>query len=286
VQRPAGVEGWLPIASLMNAKVLLLTGTLPRVHPAGTLLLLAFVTASWLFPKSFCSWICPVGTISEYLARFGRKLFRRNFRLPRWLDLPLRGLKYLLMGFFLYAVVSMPVLAIRAFLSGPYGAVDDVEMLNFFRTLTTIGGVTLSVLVVGSVFVQNLWCRYLCPYGALMGIIGTVSPVRIRRNATACIDCAKCAKACPSALPVDQLVTIRSAECMSCMQCISVCPSEGALQLSAPRRRRVPAIAVASGIAVLFLSTWIYGLASHHWNTDLPDSAYFQLVPHVSEFSH
>src|SRR4051812_30505291 len=41
--RPAGVEGWLPIASLMNLKVLLLTGNMPRLHPAGMFLLIAFV---------------------------------------------------------------------------------------------------------------------------------------------------------------------------------------------------------------------------------------------------
>src|SRR5690242_20476673 len=61
VARPAGVEGWLPIASLMNLKVLLATGAVPRVHPAGIFLLLAFLGISWLLRKSFCSWLCPVG---------------------------------------------------------------------------------------------------------------------------------------------------------------------------------------------------------------------------------
>ena len=84
--RPPGVEGWLPIASLMNLKALAFTGELPRIHPAGTLLLIAFLAISWIFRKSFCSWLCPVGTISEYLARLGRSIFRRNFRPPRWLD--------------------------------------------------------------------------------------------------------------------------------------------------------------------------------------------------------
>ena len=67
----------------------------------------------------------------------------------------------------------------------------------------------LALLVLASVFVQNFWCRYLCPYGALMGLAALASPLRIRREASLCIDCAKCAKACPSALPVDRLVAIR-----------------------------------------------------------------------------
>src|SRR4051812_30802340 len=128
--RPAGVEGWLPIASLMNLKVLLLTGRLPAIHPAGTLLLIAFLAASLIFRKSFCGWLCPVGTASEYLWRFGRRLFGRNFRLPRGVDVALRSIKYILMSLFIYVVVAMSVPAIRSFLESPYGMVDDVKMLN------------------------------------------------------------------------------------------------------------------------------------------------------------
>jgi len=100
VDRPAGVEGWLPIAALMNMKYVLLTGTAPVVHPAGMFLLIAFLGMSFLLRKSFCSWLCPVGTLSEYLWKLGRRTFRRNFALPRWLDIPLRGLKYVLLGLF------------------------------------------------------------------------------------------------------------------------------------------------------------------------------------------
>lgn len=286
VTRPPGVEGWLPIASLMNLKVLLSGGGISKIHPAGTFLLIAFLAASWIFRKSFCSWLCPVGTISEYLWRFGKKLFRRNFRLPRAVDVPLRGLKYILLAAFLYAVVSMPVPAIRAFLNSPYGIVDDVKMLNFFREIGLTGIVVLSVLTLGSIAVQNFWCRYFCPYGALMGLAALLSPLRIRREPEICIDCTKCAKACPSTLPVDRLITIHSAECTGCLRCVAVCPAEGALFYSAPRRKRVPAWAVAAGIAVLFLSICAYAQWSGHWHTDLPGHVYFNLIPRADEFEH
>jgi polyferredoxin len=284
--RPAGVEGWLPIASLMNLKALLLTGRMPAMHAAGMLLLLAFLAGSWIFRKSFCGWLCPVGTLSEYLWRLGRQTFGRNFRLPRWVDIPLRGLKYLLLGLFLYAVGSMSVPAIRAFLDGPYGIVADVKMLNFFRYLGLTGGVVLAGIVLASVFVQNFWCRYLCPYGALMGLAALASPLRIRRDPDECIDCAKCAKACPSALPVDQLITIRSAECIGCLQCVAECPAAGALFLSAPQRKRVPAWAVAAGALALFAGAYTYGQLSGHWTTTLPSRVYSELVPHANEFTH
>ena len=188
----------------MNLKAWLETGEIPALHPAGMFLLIAFLAISWIFRKTFCSWLCPVGTVSEWLWKLGKQTFGRNFALPRWLDIPLRGLKYILLGLFLYVVVSMPVPAIRAFLEGPYGLVADVKMLNFFRFMGVTVAVSLGVLVILSVFVQNFWCRYLCPYGALLGLVSLASPMRIRRNPETCIDCAKCAKACPSHAPRGQ----------------------------------------------------------------------------------
>jgi polyferredoxin len=279
--RPPGVEGWLPIASLMNLKVLLLTGHVPAMHAAGMFLLIAFLAGSWIFRKSFCGWLCPVGTLSEYLWRLGPRL-----RLPRWLDIALRSLKYILLGLFLYAVTSMSVPAIRAFLEGPYGIVSDVKMLNFFRFLGLTGAIVVAAIVLASVLVQNFWCRYLCPYGALMGLAGLASPLRIRRDTALCIDCGKCAKACPSALPVDRVVTIRSAECTACLQCVADCPAAGALFLSAPRAKRVPAWVVAAGAVTLFAGVYVYAQATGHWHTDLPARLYFELIPHANEFAH
>jgi len=284
--RPPGVEGWLPIAALMNLKVLLLTGAVPVLHPAGMFLLIAFLGASWIFRKSFCGWLCPVGTVSEFLWRLGRRRFSRNFRLPRPLDLTLRSVKYLLLGLFLYAVVSMPVPAIRDFLDGPYGMVDDVKMLNFFRFLGFSGVIVMALLAAGSMLVQNFWCRYLCPYGALMGFAGMASPLAIRRDTNLCIDCGKCAKACPSVLPVDRLIQIRSAECTGCLACVADCPAAGALFLAAPRRRKVPAWAMAAGIAVLFLGICGYARVAGSWHTPLPERVYMELIPHANEFTH
>lgn len=292
VPRPAGVEGWLPIAGMMNLKYFLVTRHIPALHPAAMFLLVTFLAISFLFRKAFCSWLCPVGTVSEYLGKLGKKVFGLNFRLPRWVDIPLRGLKYLLLGFFVWAVSSMSANAIAAFLRSPYGIVADVKMLNFFRFIGQTGLIVFDMLVVASVFVQNFWCRYLCPYGALLGITSVFSPLRIRRNLETCIDCAKCAKACSSNLPVDQLVTIKSAECTGCLGCVAVCPVEGALQMALPQMaaaqtaRRMPTWAFAAGVAVLFFGIIGFAKTVGYWKSDIPQAVYKQLVPHANEASH
>jgi polyferredoxin len=292
LDRPAGVEGWLPIAGLMNLKYWASTSRVPATHPAAFFLFISFLAIAFLFRKAFCSWLCPVGTLSEYLWRAGRQIFRRNFQLPRWIDIPLRGLKYLLLGFFVWAVANMSAEAIEQFMHAPYGVIADVRMLNFFRYLGETAAIVLGVLVVASVLVQNFWCRYLCPYGALLGLVSVASPLRIRRVDSACIDCAKCAKVCPSALPVDKLVTIKSAECTGCLECVAVCPSEGALKMSlpawtrSPNDGRLPAWAMAIGIAVLFFGIVGFAKTAGYWNGDVPDYVYRQLVPQANEVGH
>ena len=309
VARPAGVEGWLPIAGLMQLKYVVMSGQLPRVHPAAFFLFTAFLLMSWLLRKSFCSWLCPVGTFSEYLWKLGRFIFRRNFALPRWVDIPLRGLKYLLLGFFAYAVYGMSALAIEQFLASPYGLIVDVRMLNFFRYLSGTAAYVVLGLVVASIFVQNFWCRYLCPYGALLGLAALASPVRIVRRESSCIDCAKCAKVCPSALKVDKLVQIRSAECTGCLECVAVCPAKETLVVSGfphfpksgkygphdphlPKAgnygppRAVPVWAFAAGIAVIFFGLVGYAKITRHWDTQVPQQVYLRLVPAASEQGH
>jgi polyferredoxin len=290
VSRPAGVEGWLPIEGLMQVKYFLVTGQVPRVHAAGFFLFASFLAISFVFRKSFCSWLCPVGTISEYLWKLGRSTFGRNFQLPRWADIALRSVKYVLLGFFVYAVAGTSAAAIAEFLGSPYALIVDVRMLNFFRYL---GGTTAFVvlgIVIASVFVQNLWCRYLCPYGAFLGLVSLLGPARITRNPGTCIDCAKCAKACPSALPVDKLVQIRSAECTGCLECVAVCPAKDTMAMSLPagwrKRRAIPAWSMAAGIAILFFGLVGYAKFAGHWNTDLPKQVYLQLVPNASEQQH
>ncbi|MFN7932378.1 MAG: 4Fe-4S binding protein [Bryobacteraceae bacterium] len=285
--RPAGVEGWLPIAGMMNTKYFLLTGKIPVIHPAAMFLFLTFASLSLLLRKAFCGWLCPVGTVSELLWKLGRDTFRRNWNLPRWLDIPLRGLKYILMGLFLYAVASMSAEAIGAFLYSPYGIVADVKMLNFFRFMSTGAAITIGVLVVASVFVRNFWCRYLCPYGALMGLVSLLSPLRIRRNESRCIDCAKCAKACPAGLPVDKLIQIRSAECLGCMECVAVCPAEDCLGMSAPASKRwIDPRWIAAAIVLVFLGVTGAARWSGHWASPIPDAMYERLVPQSEDLGH
>jgi len=297
-ERPAGVDGWLPIAGLMNLRYFAVTRQIPPIHPSAMILLCVFLLSSVLVKKAFCSWLCPVGTVSEYLWKLGRKLIRRSLVVPKWLDIPLRGLKYALLAFFVYIVFTMSAMDLGSFLASPFGIVADVKMLNFFRYMGIVGVVVVALLIALSVYIQNFWCRFLCPYGALMGIVSALSPVKIRRDAEACIDCGKCNKACSSQLPVDRLVEIRSVECTGCMECIAVCPAENALQMAlVPRKTEATAVGrwqgrvlkprmIAVVLAIVFLGLIGAARITGHWQTNISRDIYMQLVPNAENFDH
>jgi polyferredoxin len=297
VARPAGVDGWLPIAGLMNTRYFVSTGRIPAIHPAAMVLFVIFIVMSLLLKRAFCSWLCPVGTLSEYLWKAGRKLLGRNLVLPRLLDIPLRGLKYLLMAFFVFIIGGMSAAALENFMVQPYGLLADVKMLHFFLHMSTTAVVVVGVLVVLSVFIKNFWCRYACPYGAVMSLASLLSPTKIRRDTESCIECGKCAKACPQNLPVNKLVQVRSAECTACMECVSSCSTQNALQFALPPRTATPLAQRWTGrivspmAAAVILATIFFGgiglaRATHHWQTNLSDDAYRELIPHVDDDTH
>jgi len=283
-ERPPGVEGFLPIAALLSLRHLLTTGEVHPVHPAGLVILIVVLGLGLLAKKAFCSWACPIGTLSESLAGLSARLLRRKLRLPRLLDLPLRSLKYLLLAFFVYAVFfQMDARAVLDFLDSPYNRVADVKMMRFFEHLSSFGlGVILS-LVVLSVVVPYFWCRYLCPYGALLGALSLLSPLKVTRHAPSCIDCDLCTRACPAHLPVARLARVSSDECFGCLSCVAACPVTRALRVETPRAWRLAARpAVFAAVVVgLFAAGVLLARSTGHWRNTITNAEYAERIRNI-----
>ncbi len=288
VPRPPSVEGFLPIGALVALKSWLATGVFDRVHPAGLVLLLLIIGVSLLYRKGFCSWICPVGLASEVLGRVGSRLLGTNLRLPYFLDRGLMVLKYLLLAFFLKVIfLDMDGLVATAFLAAPYYKIADVKMLLFFLNLSRTAATILGILALLSLVVRNFWCRYLCPYGALLGIVSLASPVQVRREPGLCTGCRLCDRACPNRLEVSRSPVVRSPECTGCLDCLAACPRRGALELrvagaSRPLRPSLfPLLLLATFVAVVAVAS-----LAGYWQTSLTYAEYQQLIPRASFFSH
>jgi polyferredoxin len=286
--RPPGVDGFLPISSLMSFYLFIQTGEIHHAHPAGVLIFFSIVMMSLLFGKSFCSWLCPVGFLSELIADFGKKIFGKNITVPKILDYPLRSLKYLMLAFLFYAVFFlMTETALKAFLDSPYNMVSDIKMYYFFAEISQFSLIVIAVLFLLSIVIRNFWCRYLCPYGALLGLASLISPNKIKRNPVSCIDCGLCNKACPSLIKVDKVKTVISDECTSCLNCVDACPVADTLSLQTVyTSKKISGKAVAVGVVALFMVITGAGMISGKWDNNISKEEYLHHYKYMNGYGH
>jgi polyferredoxin len=280
--RPPGVEGFLPISSLISLRQIILSGEINWIHPAGLVLLVTIIVMSILLKKSFCGYICPVGLVSESLGSIGRKILGKRLLLPKFLDYPLRSLKYLLLLFFVYALFfQMSPAEIEIFLNSPYNKVSDVKMLLFFTRITQLTFIVLLALTVVSIFYEGFWCRYLCPYGALLGFLSLFSLTRIQRNPKSCTDCEKCSRVCPSRIKVHKLKTVRSDECFGCLACVDACPVKATLDMKLPGGRAVKPKTFIIAVFLMFLIPILAFKLIGYWNNDISLDEYRHHIENI-----
>ena len=286
--RPPGVDGFLPISSMMSFYVFISSGQIHHAHPAGMFIFLSIVLMSFIFGKSFCSWFCPVGFLSELVADFGEKLFGRKIRIPKYLDYPLRSLKYLILFFFSYSIfMGMDALTLKLFLDSPYNIIADLKLYYFFADISRFSIIVLSSLFVVSIIIRNFWCRYLCPYGALLGILSILSPNKIKRNASSCIECGLCAKACPSSIKVDKVKVVVSDECTTCLSCIDACPVADTLFLQPVKTKiTINNRILAFGVVGIFLIITAVGMFTARWQNNITKEEYLLLHKNLDRIGH
>lgn len=290
-ERPPGVDGFLPISSMMSFYLFISTGELHSAHPAGVFIFFAVIMVSLVFGKSFCSWLCPIGFLSELIGEFGEKVFKKRITPQKWLDIPLRSLKYLMLAFLFYSVFYlMTNIAIKAFLDSPYNLISDVKMYYFFAEISQLALIITGALFVLSILIRNFWCRYLCPYGALLGILNFLTPTKIKRNPISCIDCNLCAKACPNRIDVDKVKTVWSDECTSCVMCIDACPVADTLQfesvLPIKEKKKINKKYVAVTVVAIFMAITGIGILTGNWQNDISKEEYLLHYKNKNVYGH
>jgi len=276
VSRPEAVAGILPIGHFTSFFGWLKGGGWDTLLPAGLVIIVAALTISLLFKRAFCGWICPVGTVWELAAALGRKLLGHNLRLPRWLDLGGRGVRYLIGGAALLLLASVPLAESIAFRSLPYMWIADIKIITGFAAPLFILVLLLTFVV--SMLLGPVWCRWLCPLGALYSAVGIASPCTVHRDAETCINCSRCTDVCHAYVDVEKLGTVRAPECDGCMDCVKECPVDNCLEARAFGTVRIapwvwPMLAVG-----LWLAIWGGAKATGNWDTSIPDEAFRQII--------
>lgn len=237
----ASLHAVCPFGGVETLYQFLTAGTfVQKIHESSFVLMVIVFLLSLLFGPVFCGWVCPLGTIQEWVAGLGKKLFRKtplkklgryNHLIPAKIDNILRYLRYVVLAWVIYMTAVTGKLAFNDV--DPYYA-----LFNFWTSEIAIGGlIVLGVTLLSSLFIERPWCKYACPYGAVLGLTNLFRIFSIRRQASTCRMDGACDITCPMNINVSSKSVVRNHQCISCLECTSEahCPVAGTVTFAAGR---------------------------------------------------
>jgi len=224
-----------PFGAVETFWIFITTGeTLKTTSPLNFSILFGVLGVSFIAGRAFCGWMCPVGTLQDFLANLSERYFRNKKKQPAGKQIPLpfrislrndawlRSLKYL--------VLAIILLASTFAVYPPLREICPARALLSFQLTTPLLWSVLITFVITSLVNRRFWCKYLCPLGAILAPFNKIAPLRLVLNTDSCTNCRRCESACPMDIP-DLTHNLRSAECIECLQCQETCNEQDALEL-------------------------------------------------------
>lgn len=246
------IHALCPYGGLESLYSIIFSGTFIQKIFIGTMTLLALtLLLSLIFRRSFCGTICPFGALQEFFGLLGKKIFRKRFTIPNKIDKPLRYLKYIVL--LLTIIFAWKTAGLWVDPYDPWAAYGHISA--GFSSLTSeylIALIILIVVLIGSMLYDRFFCKYLCPMGAVYGIISKFSPSKITRNKDKCINCSLCSKSCPVNIDVAHLDKVTSAECLGCQSCVLSCPRKDALEYKTLGKALKPLTVIILVVVIFF----------------------------------
>ena len=228
----ASIDAYCPFGGIATLWRWLSTGGLyvQKTHQSNLVLLLGLIAGVILAGGAFCGWICPFGALQDLLEWIRKKLRLPSLRVPARLDRVLTYGRYVTLGVILYATIATVKLWFADW--DPYRTIFSLGWLFEFNLAEHWLAYTVAlVILIGAFLIPRFWCRYLCPLGGAISLLGNFSLLRIRRDEASCMGCGVCNVPCPVKIDVAQADPAVSADCIGCLECVEACPREGALSV-------------------------------------------------------
>ena len=270
-----GAVGACPLGSLQGS---FSAGKSTIFYVGGILLLYSI-----LFGRMICGWVCPFGLIQELLYKIRTPKLGKN-RFTRLLSY----LKYVLLVFFvfiipvMYAFRDTPLPAFCKYicpagtLEGGIGLLSNAVNASYFSMLGplfTWKFLLMVSMLVGCVFLFRLFCRFVCPLGALYGLFNKISLFGVAVEQPKCTGCGMCVNHCK----VD-IRHVGDQECIACGECIDVCPTKaiswkGMKFLPRKNFDSKGLKTVTRAISLVVLAAVLVGAVAYYWNegSDTPN---------------
>ena len=239
----------------------LIGGTFSATALAGQIILaVSMLLITAIMGRFFCGFLCAFGSMGDFFWYLGSKLKIQRPKIGTKVDRILKKAKYVLLVLIIVLFWTLGV----SILSGTgnpwtvFGMLTKLSGWTDMTVLVSIGMLLLLLIVVGSLYIERFFCRYLCPLGAVFAIVSRFRLFKIRKPREKCGPCRACTKRCSMGISLYRTNVVTSAECIDCMNCVEICPREN---VSAnPKPAFAAAIAVAS-LAGMYYAGNITGVA-------------------------
>ncbi|MDW8802212.1 4Fe-4S binding protein [Clostridium sp. A1-XYC3] len=239
------------------------TAALPQLLEA-----IVVIPATILLGRFFCGWICAFGTFNDIIYLLSNRLFKTKFIVKEKVDSVLKYLKYVVLLFIIF-LAWIKGISLDSY--SPWNAFAQSTEFTETIFLYPVGFGILALIVVGTIFIERFFCRYLCPLGAIFSITSKLRLLRINKNREKCGKCRICTNNCSMGIKLYEVDVVNSGECINCMKCISSCPRSNT-ELKIVGKKVNPAFVsgaiILSFIAIYSLSTILVAKSNVALSTD------------------
>ncbi len=230
-------HSFCPYSSICFGVMSLNPGFAKLLYPISVIIGLLIAVASIFWGRRFCGYICPFGTVQEMIFNLNpRSKNNKQLHLPVWLHKLLNGLKYIIM--------LITILAAFRSIQYVYMKFCPVLAVSHPQNITIFSAATLFVIFVIGYFINRFWCRYLCPYAALMNVfqyLGKLLRIRTKRIHTSeehCINCKLCTMNCPMQIEIHKEKYVENVNCIFCLKCQQCCPIDNGIVIEKVKKNK------------------------------------------------
>lgn len=193
---------------------------------------------------TFCGWLCPFGALQEFVGKLAQRMRIPQLTIRRGLDARLKLLKYGVLAAILGSVFVSAELTDKLLEAEPFKTAITLNFVRSWPFVLYAGG-----LLAASAVVYKFFCRYLCPFGAGLAILGRFRLLDwLPRRRECGKPCQTCRHRCEyEAIRPDG--GIRYEDCFQCMDCVVIYQSDALcapLILEKKRARVVPIHTITS----------------------------------------